>query len=386
MNIYDYIIVGGGISGLYANYKLNKNMNKNILLFESNKYFGGRAYEITFNNTLIKTGAGIFIKNNKNLNKLLKELNIKPATFDTKINSLLEDNFDMEIAIKNIILKWNNIKNDDENKSLNVLDFLNKYFGIEFTNIFLKNSDYNDFLYSSMDYFINFYKINELSFKKYEAQVISWNELVNKLLLPNCKNNTNVKKIYYVKNDNIYKVKTNNGIYYTKNIIIATTLKPLDKLLSNLIDFKYKDYIGTVPFVRIYTYHKNGYVLPKAPEFKRYNIVNNELQKIIPINENILMSSYSDNKNALFWKNNEKKHIVKQKLKELNIDVNIDDIYFKFWEEGVHYFKPYKFNNIDKLLDKLCYPKKNIYVIGEIVSKKHGWVEGAIESVNRVIN
>ena len=35
-----------------------------------------------------------------------------------------------------------------------------------------------------MDYFINFYNINELSFKKHQAQIISWNELVNKLLLP----------------------------------------------------------------------------------------------------------------------------------------------------------------------------------------------------------
>ena len=43
---------------------------------------------------------------------------------------------------------------------------------------------------------------------------------------------------------------------------MATTLKPLDKILSNVIDFNYKDYIGTVPFVRIYTYHKNGYELP----------------------------------------------------------------------------------------------------------------------------
>ena len=95
------------------------------------------------------------------------------------------------------------------------------------------------------------------------------------------------------------------------------------------------------------------------------------------------MTSYSDNKNALFWKNNQNKHIVKQKLKELNIEVDINDIIFNFWYEGVHYYKPY--SNLDKLLKKLCYPKKNIFVVGEIVSKKHGWVEGAIESVNRVI-
>ena len=81
--IYDYIIVGGGIAGLYANYKLSKNKKNNILLFEAEKEFGGRTYEMKFHDSLIKTGAGIFIKDNKNLNKLLKELNIKPNTFET---------------------------------------------------------------------------------------------------------------------------------------------------------------------------------------------------------------------------------------------------------------------------------------------------------------
>lgn len=380
MDIYDYIIIGGGIAGLYANYKLNKNKKNKTLLFEYENEFGGRAYETMFHNTLIKTGAGIFIKDNKNLHKLLKELDIKVNNFDTQINSLLDDDFNMELAIKNIKLEWANVKGKD--KLLNVLEFLVKYFGKEFTNIFLKNCDYNDFLYSSMDYFINYYKINELSFKKYQAQIISWNELINKLILPNCKNNTEVKKIFYSQLNKCYQIKTNNGIYYTHKVIIATSLKPLTKLVKNIININYKDYIGSVPFVRIYTYHKNGYELPK--NFKHYNLVDNELQKIIPINKNILMTSYSDNKNALYWKNNQNKYIVQQKLKELNIEVDINDIIFNFWTEGVHYYKPY--NNFEKLLKKLCYPKKNIYVIGEIVSKKNGWVEGAIESVNRIIN
>jgi len=37
-------------------------------------------------------------------------------------------------------------------------------------------------------------------------------------------------------------------------------------------------------------------------------------------------------------------------------------------------------------LKKLSKPSKNVFVIGEIISKKQGYVEGAIESVNRNIN
>ena len=50
--IYDYIIIGGGIGGLYANYLLTK--NNNCLLLERNEYFGGRAFEMDFHGTFIK--------------------------------------------------------------------------------------------------------------------------------------------------------------------------------------------------------------------------------------------------------------------------------------------------------------------------------------------
>ena len=64
---YDYIIIGGGIAGLYANYKLY-NTGTGLLL-ERNSYFGGRAYEIDFHGTLIKLGAGIMADHNKHLVK-----------------------------------------------------------------------------------------------------------------------------------------------------------------------------------------------------------------------------------------------------------------------------------------------------------------------------
>ena len=72
--MYDYIIIGGGIAGLYANYLLNKDYNG--LLLEQNKHFGGRAFEMDFHGTLIKLGAGIMADHNIHLLALLKELNI----------------------------------------------------------------------------------------------------------------------------------------------------------------------------------------------------------------------------------------------------------------------------------------------------------------------
>ena len=43
MGIYDYIVVGGGISGLFMTYKLSET-DKKILLVESTNRLGGRLF------------------------------------------------------------------------------------------------------------------------------------------------------------------------------------------------------------------------------------------------------------------------------------------------------------------------------------------------------
>lgn len=104
------------------------------------------------------------------------------------------------------------------------------------------------------------------------------------------------------------------------------------------------------------------------------------------------MASYSDDKNALYWKkyinNKDKlKDKVYKYLKEITPNITvIDDIYIKYWDEGVHYFYPLNNNNnFKEFIYNLTNPANDIQVIGEIVSLRQGWVEGAIESVDRII-
>lgn len=382
--IYDYIIIGGGTAGLYANYKLNDKYN--CLLLEKNNYFGGRSIEIDFHGSSIKLGAGIITDDNIHLKKLLNELKIDIFKFESKVNSLLNFEFDIDNANKLIKQKYNSLKKSKHKDItlLNVKQFLLKYFGAAFTKKYIKSCEYMDFLKSDIEYYIKYYKIDDMTFKKETIYGLQWQKLTNALTLPNCIKNTEIKKI--IKKNNLFII---NNLYKSKNIIMATPLKNIDSLIGKFIDFNYNDYIGSVPFVRIYTWHKNKY---NSDKLKNYNIVSNELQKIIKYGDNILMASYCDSKNALFWKKTmyltkiKQKEIIENKLDELNIGINkIDDFKLAFWNDGVHYYKPIGNNKFNNLLKQFANPSKNIYVVGEMVSKKQGYVEGAIESVNRFI-
>jgi protoporphyrinogen oxidase len=383
--IYDYIIVGGGIAGLYANFLLSKKYN--TLLLEKNNYFGGRSYEMDFHGTNIKLGAGIMADHNKHLLKLLKKLNIKVNSFMSDFNIMLNYDFDMTKAICSIVSKYEQEKNNIKNLSMK--QFLIKYFGTKFAKEFIENCEYADFINSDVEYFIKYYDIYDMSHEQYKVLIINWYDLVSKLVLENCINNTTVTNI--IKDDNKYIINTDtNYTYTTKKIIFATTLAPLIKLTKNIVKVNYNDYIGTTPFIRIYTYHKNGYNNSSNNNLGHYNFVDNELQKIIKINDKVLMSSYSDSKNALYWKKYVDKNkdiqikAVSNKLKKYNIK-NIDDIVIAYWEEGVHYYKPNPKLSLTKRINLLSRPDKNIYVVGEIISKKQGWVEGCIESVERCL-
>ena len=384
--IYDYIIIGGGISGLYNAYLLNKNYN--VLVLEKNDYIGGRIKEVKFHNTIIKLGAGVSQGKNINVLNLLKQLKV-PYTMGSGIKSIIskDNNFDINNAIKLIKAKYKEVNNNDI-ITLTFGQFLEKYFGKKFKSNYIKYSGYTDYINGDITYHIKYYPIEDHLTKRIDMVYLQWTDLINKLKQNlTIKLNTDVTNVY---KDNNYCVCTKDTIYYSKKIIFALTINPLNHLIKKLnTGINYKKYIGVVKYMRIYTFHKNGHNF-KNDKISGYNILvdKNPLQKVIVISDKILMAVYCDGKNALYWN---KMNVVELKKKLLfwlrKIEVNtteVDDVLCKFWDEAVHYYKPNK--DIKALVKKLQNPSKNVYVIGEVVSLRHGWVEGSINSVNSIYN
>ena len=93
---YDFIIIGGGIAGVYCAYKLLLSSSKyKILLLEKESQLGGRVTMKKWHDVDLKLGAGIGSPENHVLIKLMEELSfpyIKSKSEIGFINS--NDKFD----------------------------------------------------------------------------------------------------------------------------------------------------------------------------------------------------------------------------------------------------------------------------------------------------
>lgn len=394
--MYDYIIIGGGVAGLYMNYLLNDKYK--TLLLEKNNYFGGRVLEGCFHHKKVPMGAKVGATFNKHLMRLLKRINISYKPLNEKTTIISKDPVDMRHMVHMIVNKYNILKNINLNninlKTMSAKDFIIKYFGEDFFHIYCKFAEYTDFFHESIGNYIKYYPIKDhipvISNKNIVK--INWTKMVLRLYnIIKKKNklirNYTVKKI--TKKDSYYII---DNKYKTKNIIFAVTINALLKIATNNNIFKttnYKKYIGSVPFIRIYTWHKNGHKLNIDP----YNIVDSRLHKIMKITDKILTIMEVDNMNAKYWKKfigNKKlliKHIKNEIKKILSKDIadkfTIDDMLISSWLDAVHYIKPSKYTSL-QIIKKLMTPAPNIYVCGEMISLKQGWVEGAVESVDRL--
>ena len=378
---YDVIVIGGGVAGLYANYLLTKKKHKCVVL-EKNSTVCGRVREHEFHGAKLKCGAGIVVPENKSLVKLLKKLDIKVEFSPAGIKDLIVPEFDMNVAVKKVKKVYKKMTKKDL-LTLTSREILYKYFEKDFADNFILHSEFIDYLEGSFEYLMKYYPIADLDNQPFESAGGPWMELVDKLTLPNITTNYEVSMIE--KKGNTFWI---NGEIQTKQVIFAVTITALENIKCT--GFKLPDvseYVGSTPFSRVYAYYKDGYSMKDG-----YVKIGGIVDKIIKINKNIVMASYADGPKAVFWGGVKKlpledqKKIVKEKLEDVGFNFGTpDDIFIAAWTDGDHYIRPYgKYKTIDNLLDKLSKPCKNVYIIGEMLSKRPGYVDGALQSVERL--
>ena len=419
--VYDIIIVGGGIAGLYMAYKL-RNTNKSILIIEKDSRYGGRI-ETKYNqngNEKLQYDAGparISRNHNRTLQLIkslkLETIKIKPNKEYKHIHSdkTVEIQNDISAKYSKYIIKESAKYSKTYLQSVKFVDLCEQILGIEKTQEFKNMFGYDaEFTYCNAYDAIEMFKKDFQNIGTYFVMKDGLSSVINTLLDKlkeyshiTLVQNTEIKKFKYVQSTQLtrlYTTHTSNKSYDSGIIIWAIPKNPLAKI--NGWSKSQQDLFNSVEPISLHRIfcqfpHKNGKSwLSTVPR----TTTNDGLRQIIPLNgEKGFTQLYSDSYWADYW-NIKYTHSKKDFIQELVLHLHtvfpeyktipeptyIDSVY---WSEGVHMWKA-GFNS-DIYYDKIQHVSDTtnsnptvMFIIGEAFSKHQCWIEGAIESADDV--
>ena len=406
----DYVIVGAGLAGLYAAYKLREAApTASILVLEADAHPGGRAAMARFGKTNVVLGAGIG-RAHKDvlLTSLLKELKVPFNTFPIvhRYGSGLTNA--PNVAKDALALQKVYASNSKASRATYTFEgFAKAQFGEAKAAAFFESLSYTDMLQEDAGEVLQHYGLDDNydgpGPTKAIGMYLSWSDLVQALIAK-----IGHKSVIY--NATVTRIQTGprgtkviraNGATYTATtkLILAITQPTLRALLPKEPAYKQ---IGVNTFLRAYAKVSPASRPILAAAAPGYTVVKAPLQKIIPINPTagIYMVAYSDNASAdalrphlqntapnrRFWARR-----VEAALGLEKGALEIEACMGKYWDVGTHYAKP-GFADMKpgfaspvgaaSFFNHAQHPLPNVIVVGEVVSAKNrGWVEGALESV-----
>lgn len=372
--MYDTIIVGGGIAGLYCAMNI-----KNHLLLECNDYLGGRIF--THKEPKYESGAGRYNENHILLVNIINKFKLTPIQLsndqlyieDSKYRPHIEKYFHkkMKKVLKNGSFDESFYQHCLHYYSKDEVDELRYIFG--YTSEFLEMNA-KDAIRMFKKKVGNYYIVKE-----------GMSELVRRMSL----------HVNYKMKHCVTSVRENNGTfevdgYACKKIIFAIPpdnikqiafLKSVHPLLKSL---------QTNCLLRIYAIYPNKWFagLPNLT-------TNSFIRHIIPIDAEagLVMISYVEGRDADVYLNSKGglyKNVqskIQTELKRMFPDKEIiEPTYFQphVWKIGDHAWKPGY--DSDKIAKELLNPMPNIYLCGEAFSHNQSWIEGALENATEVLD
>jgi len=395
--MFDYVIIGGGIAGLYAAYKISHKKHVKILVLEKSprKYLGGRMGVEIFKKTNIPIGAGIGRKNkDASLIRLLNELKIKFGEFP--VTPVYAKTIQEKCELKKVFLKLKTNYDSEKDKHKTFKEYALEFLQPDEYKHFTTCSGYTDYENESAEGTLFHYGFDD-NYAKWTGLSIGWRVLLDKLVDKIGKENIQCfQEVVSVEEcGNYFELMTKTGKKcLAKKVILATTVDTVRALLPGLNI--YKQIVGQ-PFIRVY----GKFTKTSIPIMKEYlpvtMVVPGPIHKIIPMNPDngVYMIAYSDNTDAMklekYSENNEKNRAFFCRLIEKSVGIppnslELTEIIDFYWQIGTHFYKPL-YNKTRKEFIRIAQrPQPNMFVVGEMISTNQGWVEGALESVDSILD
>tara|TARA_B100000795_G_C22776198_1_gene430138 strand:+ start:316 stop:1851 length:1536 start_codon:yes stop_codon:yes gene_type:complete len=408
---YDYIVVGGGISGLNTALKLCNGKNK-VLVLERNNRLGGRLE--TYNNKKIKyeIGGARFHKGHKKLFELIKMFNLEDKIFHIPnditfipIKSKFKKKYNTNKIIDKILENSSSLTKK-ELLSTNITKLCSKLLTNLECKYFIESFEYISEIQDLNAYeAINTFKNDlhhTLKFYLFKNGFIELINLMEKFLKDN---NCDIKLNHTLRNikktNETYQLEVKNILdnksFKTKNLILALDKVPLLSLPYLKSIKPILENVKSIPLLRIYAIYPHN---PKTKKVWFHDLgkitTDLEIKYIIPYNPSIglIMISYTDQILAEYWNKIANQGLDKLELeltKQLNKLFPNKKIpktsYLKahYWPQGFHSWKKNKESDIESKKILQPFPKEKLYICGESYSQRQGWVEGALETSEEVI-
>ena len=388
--IYDYIIIGGGISGLYTAYRLLREKNPTLLILEKNptRWIGGRANNYCFYHTPVVIGAGIVRKNKDHaFIRLLDELHVEKKEFRSTTDR------PPDCHVRKTFL---DLKRRFRGERVSFEDYAVHALGRQEYDHFLQCTGLTDFTKEDAHETLYNYGFED-NYQDFQAYTISWRDLVCRLIRAVHRNRirTDTTVVSIVRYRDLFDiVDSRNQHYYSKHVILASTIDTVRHLLPNL---KLLNNIRGQSFMRMYGKFSERSIPILERVVPTATIVGFPLYKIIPIDKKngTYMIAYCDNKGAdylrAFAANTAANRKILTRIIERSLHLPIDVVSLIrikafYWNIGTHYYKPLppSLRTREEFIERIQHPYKNLFVVGEMISTNQGWTEGAIESVDKI--
>lgn len=397
---YDIAIIGSGIAGLYSAYKIKQlSPTAKIIILERNGKagLGGRAGNISFQGTNVVTGAGIGRKRkDKLLLRLLRELKIPYHEFmaTTNYSPVIQP----PCNVKQIFTQLQSKYREPADQGKTFKQYATAILGKSAYQHFITCAGYTDYEAEDAHTTLHHYGFED-NYERWTGLSISWSTVINKLVHAigehSVHTGRNVTQILRW-NDRFSIMCENGSQYFTNKIIMATTISSVKALLPRA--YATYRHIHSQPFLRVY----GKFSAASLPIIQNYihgtTVVPGPIHKIIPMNpeKGIYMIAYTDNKGAIelnqYTENNptNREHMCRLLENALGIQekgkIRLLALKGVFWEEGTHYYTPMKEGvELTDFIHAAQHPMEGILVVGEMISKNQGWVEGALDSVEKVL-
>lgn len=401
--MYDYAIIGGGVSGLNMYLELLKK-TQNIVLLEKQSTFGGRIYQYEENNLSFPAGGARFNRNHKRVIKLLKKYHLLDFRKDRGIDSSIDfidakgefgPKFNNKTGfhyIAKVIKAAKQTKNKDELRHYTFLEFAYLHLRKDEVDFLLKASGYSGQLkhmnmFDAYNLFTNGIRTDIPFYAGYFHLLVE--EMVKELRNKGARLRSSANVNHVTQKEGHFDISYNSTLIHAERVVFCIPKPALLKFsLLHSVKPLIEKSLSCKQLCRIYA---------KFPEsdiwFKDIGktVTNNPLRYVIPMNKEngLIMISYTDDDHTNYWKkyttqNQLKKQIANLVKQTFNKDVEMPEKVWVFhWDCGVGYWK--KGVHSEKIAEYLANPIQNIYICGENYSLQQSWVEGALESCERVL-